>query len=252
MAIMARWRMPPGELVRVHRRPLAGLGDADEVEHLDGPLEGRAALERPRGSRAISPIWRPTVCTGFSAVSGSWKIMAISPPRTWRRSLLGDREQVVALPEDLAPVRPPGSGCRPRMAIAVTDLPEPDSPTMANTSPRWTSNETPSTACTTPSSVSKHGARGRATGAASVGRVEASLELRVQCVAQAVADEDEGEDGEEDGAAREEQQVRGRLADGPCPVRPSGPTPASGPAGPTPRNDSAASARITEPTAIVP
>ena len=36
----------------------------------------------------------------------------------------------------------------PRIVIAVTDLPEPDSPTMANTSPRWTSKDTPSTAGT--------------------------------------------------------------------------------------------------------
>ena len=37
--------------------------------------------------------------------------------------------------------------------MAVTDLPEPDSPTIENTSPRCTSKVTPSTARTTPSSV---------------------------------------------------------------------------------------------------
>ena len=41
--------------------------------------------------------------------------------------------------------------------MAVTDLPEPDSPTMANTSPRATSNDTPSTARTKPSSVVEAG-----------------------------------------------------------------------------------------------
>ena len=30
-------------------------------------------------------------------------------------------------------------GSRPRSAIELTDLPEPDSPTMARTSPAWTS-----------------------------------------------------------------------------------------------------------------
>ena len=99
--------------------------------------------------RAISPIWRPTVCTGFSAVSGSWKIIAISPPRTLRRSLLAQAvEQVAALPQDLAAPSTSTVGIRPRIVIAVTDLPEPDSPTMANTSPRWTSKDTPSTART--------------------------------------------------------------------------------------------------------
>ena len=37
--------------------------------------------------------------------------------------------------------------------MAVTDLPEPDSPTIASTSPRLMSNDTPSTAWTKPSSV---------------------------------------------------------------------------------------------------
>src|SRR5260221_10382245 len=36
---------------------------------------------------------------------------------------------------------------------AVTDLPQPDSPTMPSVSPAASSNETPSTACTTPSRV---------------------------------------------------------------------------------------------------
>jgi len=52
-------------------------------------------------------------------------------------------------------------GIRPRIVIAVTDLPEPDSPTMANTSPRCTSKVTPSTARTKPSSVSKPAWRSR-------------------------------------------------------------------------------------------
>src|SRR2546430_16390893 len=41
------------------------------------------------------------------------------------------------------------------IVCAVTDLPQPDSPTMASTSPARRSNETPSTARTTPSSVAK-------------------------------------------------------------------------------------------------
>jgi hypothetical protein len=34
-----------------------------------------------RWSRIASTIWSPTVNTGFSAVIGSWKIMAMSRPR---------------------------------------------------------------------------------------------------------------------------------------------------------------------------
>ncbi|PSK59154.1 hypothetical protein B0E53_06921 [Micromonospora sp. MH33] len=44
--------------------------------------------------------------------------------------------------------------CRPRTASDVTLFPEPDSPTMPSVRPRSTANDTPSTAFTTPSSVS--------------------------------------------------------------------------------------------------
>ena len=37
----------------------------------------------------------------------------------------------------------------------VTDLPQPDSPTIPSTDPSSTSKETPSTACTSPSRVLK-------------------------------------------------------------------------------------------------
>jgi hypothetical protein len=43
----------------------------------------------------------------------------------------------------------------PINVIEVTDLPDPDSPTIATTSPAATLNETPSTARTRPSSVRK-------------------------------------------------------------------------------------------------
>ena len=39
MAIIARWRMPARHLVRIVRGALRRLGDADEREHLDRPLE---------------------------------------------------------------------------------------------------------------------------------------------------------------------------------------------------------------------
>ena len=41
------------------------------------------------------------------------------------------------------------------MLNAVTDLPQPDSPTMPSVSPGFSSNETPSTALTVPSLVAK-------------------------------------------------------------------------------------------------
>ena len=61
-----------------------------------------------RGARApvcafrFSPIWRPTVSTGLSAVIGSWKIMAISRPRSRRSSRSGMADQFAAAPDDRA------------------------------------------------------------------------------------------------------------------------------------------------------
>ena len=52
-------------------------------------------------------------------------------------------------------IRALGERVRPRIVCAVTLLPEPDSPTIASTSPGASSKETPSTACTRPPSVSK-------------------------------------------------------------------------------------------------
>ena len=58
-------------------------------------------------------------------------------------------------PETLATLR----SIRPMIAWAVTLLPEPDSPTIASVFPRWTENETPSTAWTMPSSLGKRTTR---------------------------------------------------------------------------------------------
>src|SRR6476660_5739295 len=52
-------------------------------------------------------------------------------------------------------ILPGGSWISRRIDIAVTDLPQPDSPTMPMVWPASTWNETPSTARTTPSSVAK-------------------------------------------------------------------------------------------------
>ena len=86
--------------------------------------------------RAVpSAICQPTVKTGLSAVDGSWKTMATSRPRISRSC--ASLTLMTLLPSDQRPR--PGlmavSGSRPRIVLAVTVLPEPDSPTMARTSP---------------------------------------------------------------------------------------------------------------------
>ena len=97
-----------------------------------------------------STIWSPMRYTGLSDVMGSWKIMAMSLPRISRYSF---SESVVrSLPSNSIepPATWPGSARRPIIDRLVTDLPEPDSPTMARISPSSTENVTSSTARTTP------------------------------------------------------------------------------------------------------
>ena len=98
---------------------------------------------------------RPIVCTGFSEVIGSWKIIAMSLPRMSRnrpcfifsRSSPLNRASPLVIAEAF--------GFRPMIVRHVTLFPEPDSPTMPSVLPFSTLKVTPSTALTMPSSVRK-------------------------------------------------------------------------------------------------
>src|SRR5438552_2608421 len=113
-------------------------------------------------------------------------------------------------------------GRRPRIDIDVTLLPEPDSPTIPSTSFSWTSNDTPSTAFTTPSSVGNSTCRSRTErmapsgiSASSTGSRSVSVgRLRVQGIAQAVAEEIDRKHGQEDEQTGEVDQIRDAGADG--------------------------------------
>src|SRR5690606_9262545 len=85
-------------------------------------------------------------------------------------------------------------------ASIETDLPEPDSPTMASTSPLSTESETPSTARSLPAAVSNSTVRFLISSRAMVSR---PLQLRVQRIAQAIAHEVDGEHGDENGQSGE-------------------------------------------------
>ena len=86
-----------GQLVRVAGQDALGLGQA----HVARTPRRRACGARPARSLVctsmISSVWRPTVISGLSATIGSWKIMAMRPPRTARMSSGGKRQQVLAL-----------------------------------------------------------------------------------------------------------------------------------------------------------
>ncbi len=70
-----------GELVRIVVDATFGGRDADELEQFDRRGRARPGGTADRAIRSTSPIWWPTVKTGFSDVIGSWKMYAISRPR---------------------------------------------------------------------------------------------------------------------------------------------------------------------------
>lgn len=105
-------------------------------------------LSMPMCSRSTSPIWAPTVNTGFSEDIGSWKIIAISLPHMARRWAAGrcstSRPSNSTLP--WRSIRVVCGGSKPMTASELTDLPLPDSPTRATVRLCGTSKEMPFTA----------------------------------------------------------------------------------------------------------
>ena len=73
------------ELVRVVVDPPLGARDPDRLERLERARACASFFETSLWSRIASTIWSPILCTGFSDVIGSWKIIAMSLPRISRR-----------------------------------------------------------------------------------------------------------------------------------------------------------------------
>ena len=86
-------------------------------------------------ARICSAIWSPIRSTGFSDAIGSWKIIAISAPRTRCSCASEAPSSSVPLYVAVPPKRAFGERVSPSSVIAVTDLPQPDSPTTARISP---------------------------------------------------------------------------------------------------------------------
>src|SRR5215475_9444398 len=103
--------------------------------------------------RSTSSIWSPTLRMGLSAARGFWKIIEISrPPRSRISASLAaftSTPENITEPSAILPAR-----SRMRItAYDVTDLPEPDSPTMPSVSPLPTWISTCCTALTMPRRV---------------------------------------------------------------------------------------------------
>ena len=103
---------------------------------------------------SVSVICVLILNVGFRDVIGSWKIIAMSFPRTsssWRSpSVVSSCPSKTTEPSTIFAG---GLGIRPMIESAVTDFPQPDSPTMPSVLPSATEKETPSTAWTAPSRV---------------------------------------------------------------------------------------------------
>ena len=154
MAMTTRWRMPPESWWGNSSTRCSGAGMRTRCR--SWMAASRASLAFiPRWSIRDSPICLPMLCTGLSAVIGSWKMTPMWRPRmpcmsvsfAWTRSRPLNR---------ICPSRifPMGWGSRRTMDMAVTLLPQPDSPTMPTQVPLGTVKLTPSTAFSRPDSVS--------------------------------------------------------------------------------------------------
>ena len=107
---MARWRIPPENWCGYSLARPRGFG----MPTSPSSSTARAlAAERDIDSwtRITSAIWLPTLKTGFSAVSGSWKIIETSLPRSARSRASDGRQQILAAEHD-PPGREPRRGRR--------------------------------------------------------------------------------------------------------------------------------------------
>ena len=128
-----------GELVRDRRRPGSRASAGARPRGGFAPARAGPGGRALRNARPASPRSdRRRSCTGFSAVIGSWNTIAIRLPRSRRRRAA----PTVSTSSPSSRIRPEDGvrifGSRPITAAAVTDLPEPDSPTTQTISPGCT------------------------------------------------------------------------------------------------------------------
>src|SRR5438128_5619800 len=159
-----------------------------------------SSLPIPRLSRSTCVIWWPTRMTGFSASRGFWKIIEISLPRTCA-SRVGSESVRRSRPRQSTspPITRPGFFSRPMIEAAVTDFPEPVSPTSPTTSPSSISRSMPSITRSSPLRM-KNEVRRSLTSSSATLRAPASW---VEDVLEPVSEQVEAEDREGDRQARE-------------------------------------------------
>ena len=152
MAIITRWRIPPD--ISCGYWSIRLLASGIRTRSSISSVRVRAwARFMPRCRRSASPIWLPTVYTGFRLVSGSWKIIEMRSPRMSRICGSGSCSRSTTCPSSWRNSTSPLS-ITARVPISIsritdnadTDLPDPDSPTTASVPPSCRSNDTSLTA----------------------------------------------------------------------------------------------------------
>src|SRR5437870_3581039 len=155
IAIIIRCRMPPLNWCGYWARRRSGSG-IPTMPSSSAARRRASAGVIPRWISSPSVSWRPIERTGLSEVIGSWNTMPISRPRTRRISSSESFRMSRPLKRTRPPtIRPAGPATRRMMLSALTLLPQPDSPTSATVSLSFTSQDTSSTARTTPPCVTK-------------------------------------------------------------------------------------------------
>ncbi len=89
IAIIARWRMPPENSCGYCAMRRSANGTPTTSSSSIARFSASSSFMPALWTSSASEIWFPTVSTGFSDVIGSWKIIAMSPPRI-SRSSFGD------------------------------------------------------------------------------------------------------------------------------------------------------------------
>ena len=146
-----------GELVRVGAHALARRAGCRRARSSSTARSSAARLGDVRScARICSAIWSPTGRPGSARSSGPGRPSRSPPPRMRAQLARRWRSSRSSPPKRAEPSKRALRRAREahQRSCAVTDLPEPDSPTIASDlAARRRENETPSTACTTPSSV---------------------------------------------------------------------------------------------------
>src|SRR5262245_16923249 len=189
IAIIARCRIPPENSCGYWSMRRSGFEMQPSARSSIARFHACFVASSPCAC-SCSSICQPIVYTGVNAVIGSWKIIAISPPRIARISP-GERANRSRPRSRTWPCTMAfGSRISRITAIIETVLPEPDSPTIPTTSSTSTVSESPSTARRSPASVRNETWRSRTSSRGS-GNAHPRVEPRVEQVDDCVRDHDE-------------------------------------------------------------